>query len=134
MSEELLSFLKKIEEDTGLKLKVYFSNLSSFSSQNEKPLEIKPTEEIVFDSKNNLTAFPFTFQGKKYYGALEGVGEENKVYCSLILKLIAKEEQKGFSLNKKDFLRAVLFGEVNFTQVDRYMKKFSLKDSSLSYT
>ncbi len=130
MSEELLSFLKKIEEDTGLKLKVYFSNLASCQSQNDKPLEIKPNEEIVFDSQNNLTVFPFTFQGKKYYGALDGVGEENKVYCSLILKLIAKEEQKGFSLNKKDFLRAVLFGEVNFTQVDRYMKKFSLKDSS----
>lgn len=129
MNEEILSFYKKIEQGTGLKLKVYFDDGTPCFSEDEESLDIK-AQEVYTDQAKDITVFSFKLNGVLYFGALSGVGEENKIYASLIVQLAEKEEKQGFGLSRSDFLRAVLFGEVNFTQIDRYMKKFGLKDSS----
>lgn len=127
MKEELLSFIKSIEESAGLKLKIFLEDGSPIDEVGQK-LSYLPLSNVEVDRQNNLTIFPFTYSGQNYYCALEGVNQEQLVYASLVKKLVENGTRKELGLSKTDFLRAVLFGEVNHTQIDRYIKKFRIKD------
>ncbi|MBQ3116054.1 MAG: helix-turn-helix domain-containing protein [Clostridia bacterium] len=127
MKEEVLSFIKSIEDGTGLKLKIYLEDGNPIDNIGQ-PLSHFPLGAVETDAQNNCTIFPLQYGSQNYYGVLEGAKKEQTVYASLVKKLAERTEKKEIGLSKADFLRAVLFGEVNHTQIDRYVKKFRIKD------
>ena len=59
---------------------------------------------------------------------IKDLTEVEKNYAYLISELAENSYFKEFGLSRADFCKAILLGEANFTQINRYMRKYSMKD------
>ena len=129
MNAELISFVKDIAEKTGINFSVYSDKGELVAGKTlDFDLSIEKIDEVKIDNENNCTIFPILYKGRTFNCVLEGNTIVQKNYALLITQLAENYFSKEYGLKEEDFYKAVLFGEINPTQINKYMHKYSLKD------
>ena len=129
MNSELVSFVNEVSIKTGISFSVYtYKGDFVAGEQLDCPVNFEQIDEIVVDYKNNCTAFPILFKGKSFNCVLKGNTIVEKNYAILISQLAENYFSKEYGLSEEDFFKALLFGEINPSQINKYMHKYALKD------
>jgi carbohydrate diacid regulator len=130
MDADIRIFINGIRERTGIELSVFGAD-GNFIAGNGDEKQVVPTEieDILVDQKNNRTLFLIKYKSKCFIGMISGADETAKNYAYLIGELAENSFFKESGLSRRDFVKAILFGEANYTQVNRYMRKYSMKDT-----
>ncbi len=130
MEADIKIFINGIREKTGIELSVYGKD-GNFIAGNGGEKNIVPTniDGIYLDEKNNQTLFSIKYKSKYFVGRIDGADATSKNYAFLIGELAENSFFKESGLSRRDFVRAILFGETNYSQVNRYMLKYSIKDT-----
>jgi carbohydrate diacid regulator len=121
-----------IKDKTGINLSVYGTDGVFIDGEEglEKVLTVS-VNGVTCDSKSKRTIFPFKYKNKSYLGSVKGSGNAEKNYAYFIGELASNYSVKEADMSRGEFSNAVLFGEINYSQIDYYMKKFAIKDSSV---
>ena len=129
MDADIRVFINGITEKTGIEFSVFDAN-GNFVAGAGQSGEIVPTDfdGVKIDEAQNKTLFYIKYKSKCFIGRIEGVGESEKNYAYLIGELAENSFFKESGLSRTDFCKAILLGETNYTQISRYMRKYSMKD------
>ena len=129
MEADIKLFINGIKDKTGINFSVYGADGNIFYGEDGSPLTV-PTniEGITSYEKAGYTLFPIKYKNKSFIGRVDGVTEVEKNYAYLIAELAENSYFKEFGLSRTDFCKAILLGEANFSQINRYMSKYSMKD------
>jgi carbohydrate diacid regulator len=130
MDADIRIFINGIREKTGIELSVFGSD-GNFIAGNGKEGDTVPTniDDIYIDRKMSKTLFSIKYKSKCFIGRIDGADVTSKNYAYLIGELAENSFFKESGLSRRDFVRAILFGETNYSQVNRYMRKYSMKDT-----
>lgn len=130
MNTDIKNFIAGIREKTGFEFLVYQTDGESVLEDAQKidPSNVDLENQAVYQNDQS-TFFAFKFKGKDFIGKISGNGVAEKNYAYLISELAKSTAVKDLGLNKAEFCDSVLFGEANYAQIDRYMKKYGIKDS-----
>lgn len=127
MSSEIKTFALAIREKTNIPFSVYSEDGSFIFGEEENKIPVLDKEKIIDDG--NSIFFPIKFKNNDYIGEIKGTGEKERNYALLISALASSELFKDVGLSREEFCSSVLFGEANVNQIDRYMKKYGIKNS-----
>ena len=125
---DLKFFLSNISEKTGISFSVYEQTgglVYGIDNVDEVPCDF---DGVMIDTAKNLTFFNLKFKGGKYVCVLFGAGEAQKNYALLIAELAENAFVKDVELTREEFIRSLLFSEMNYAQSAKYVKKFGLSD------
>lgn len=130
MDADIRIFINGIREKTGIELSVFGAD-GNFIAGNGKDGDSVPAnvDGVYVDFKNKKTLFSIKYKSKCFIGRIDGTDETAKNYAFLIGELAENSFFKESGLSRRDFVRAILFGETNYSQVSRYMRKYSMKDT-----
>ena len=123
-------FLSSISEKTGISFSVYEQTgglVYGIDNVSEVPYDF---DGVMIDTAKNLTFFNLKFKGGKYVCVLFGAGEAQKNYALLIAELAENAFVKDVELTREEFMHSLLFGDINYAQSAKYVKKFGLSDIS----
>ena len=131
MAIDVRKFVDDIKSKTGINFSV-FDEGGQFLYGACLPMGNLPkdTDRIVQDKQSGYTYFTIKLNGIKYILAVLGANEEQKNYAMLVTTLAESNFVKDAELTKNEFIRALVLGEVGYSQAIRYLKKFSIKDES----
>ncbi len=123
-------FASSISQKTGINFSVYDLSGRLVAGMNTFfPKDSLDFESILTDSEKNLTFFNLRIRGKRHIGCLFGTGEAQKNYAYLISELAESFFGKEAGLDRAEFFRSVLIGEISYAQTARYKKKFGINDT-----
>ena len=120
--------LEKLAKETAEKLAIAFY----YYAENSRPKDI-PVCEKQFDNVTDdgqYTFFRFYFKGVGYIGVLEGAGETQFNYATLLPAYIESFTEKETDLSKTEYLKKILLGECSSLGVYKYATKFSVRNSA----
>ena len=120
MNTELKAFIEEFTNKTGMSIFVYQKN--ELNLQNS-------LDEIYLDQENNCTLFPFLFKGENLIGKIEGTMESNRAIAFLFKSLAENSLSTELKLDKSEFLRRVIFGEMGYAQYRRLAQKYQIPNS-----
>ncbi len=123
-------FVSSISQKTGINFSVYDLSGKLVAGVNTFfPKDNLNFDTILIDSEKNLTFFNLKIRGKRHIACLFGTGEVQKNYAYLISEFAEAFFSKEAGLSRSEFLRAVLLGEISYSQTARYKKKFGVVDA-----
>ncbi len=123
-------FASSITQKTGINFSIYDLSGKLVAGMNTFfPKDNLGFEGVLIDSEKNLTFFVLRIRGKKHIACLFGTGEAQRNYAYLISELAESFFGKEAGLDRAEFLRAVLIGEISYAQTARYKKKFGIEDA-----
>ena len=129
MKTKINEFIDFIKNKTSVPVSVYDLSGNMIAGEKSFPDRIKcDVGDIYADKENNYTVFKIKLSDNDFLASICGDDE----YAVKIAKLI-HELSKSFSSNpvkmtKKEFFISLLFGEVNFSVAEKYIKKFAVPD------
>ena len=128
MNAELINLVEEVEK-IGINFSVYSQKGDFIAGKGQfNLLGTEKVEEIKVDNDNNCIIFPLRCKGRAFNGVIKGNTIVEKNYALLITQLADSRFSKEYGLSEEDFYRAVLFGEINPSQINKYMNKYALKD------
>ena len=129
MDADIRIFINGIKEKTGIEFSVYGAD-GNFIAGCADENDVVPTkvEDIIVDENKNCTFFSIKYKSKSFIGKINGCDQTCKNYAYLISELAENSFFKEFGISKRDFVKAILLGETNYSQVKRYMRKYAIKD------
>ncbi len=122
-------FINLIKEKTNLDLAVYSDKGEYIAGNVDKTSKVECVTAVHSDSVNNYTLFPIMHKVKPFIGCIKGAGEVERNYAYLISELAENLFFKEPELSREDFYRAILFGELNYSQLRKYTRKFFIPDA-----
>ena len=129
MNQELISFMQEIEQKTGIVFSVYTQKGELVAG---KQLDVVPITDKVdgvkVEKANKCTIFPISYKGRVLNCVIEGDTDVEKNYAYLISQSAENFFAKEYGLSEEDFYKSVLYGEINHSQINKYMNKYALKD------
>ena len=128
--QEIKGFLSGVSEKTGINFSVYQPTGELIYGVDSVPEVPTDFDGVMIDTAKNLTFFNLKYKGGKYVCALFGAGEAQKNYARLIASLAETAFVKDTELTREEFMRSILFGEINYAQSAKYVKKFGFSDVS----
>ncbi len=129
MYAELISFVKDVFEKTGINFSVYSIKGEMVAGKKlDYTLNQESVDEVKVDNQNNCTIFPMLYKGRTFNCVIDGNTAVEKNYAFLISQLAENYFSKDSGLTEEDFYKALLYGEINHSQINKYMSKYALKD------
>ncbi len=122
-------FVNSISQKTGINFSVYdlsgklLAGVEGYFPEGELNFD-----GVITDEQKNLTFFELRIRGKKHIAVLFGAGEEQRNYAFLIAELAETFFSKDTGLDREEFFRAIVLGEISYAQTARYKKKFNITD------
>ena len=120
--------LEKIAKEIAATLHLPFS----YYVENTRPVGVpvcdRPFEGVTDDGK--YTFFRFLHRSVGYVGVIEGVGETQKNYATLLPSYIESFAEKEAELSKTAYLKRILLGECSSMGVYKYTTKYSVKNAA----
>lgn len=113
-------FIKFIKEKTGIDLVIY-TEKGDYVAGNADPT-------VKVDAVKNRTLFSIKHKSKTFIGCIHGSGQTERNYAFLVGELAENSFFKEPDLSRTDFYKAILFGELNYSQLRKYIRKFSIPD------
>ena len=130
MELELKYLVERVKDMTALELAVFDEKLTLVAGvAKEEEAKVFSVNSIVSDSVNDRTLFPIKHKGKTFVGRIFGATETEKKFVKLILELATNYFIKERDLTRAEFYRAALLGQLNSTQMHKYLQKFSVEPS-----
>lgn len=120
--------LEKIIKDTSEKLGVAFSYYAEGSKMRGVPVCDRQFDDMTDDG--TYTFFRFTFKNTGYIGVLEGVGQTEKGYASLLPAYIESFTDREAELSKTEHLKRILLGECSSLGVYKYATKYAVRGAA----
>ena len=121
-------FIDGIKSKTGIDIAV-FSDKGSLLAGNAHGEKAKDCAGEVFTDGFN-TYFPIKYKNKIYTGRLKAAGEAGVNYAYLISELAENFFFKEAELSVAEFYKAILFGELNYSQLRRYSLRYSVPQTA----
>ena len=122
-------FIKFIKEKTGILLSVYDDKGNFIVGDKNAPEKVSQSvQDVVQDHNAGHTLFLLKHKSRSFIGRIEGVSNAEKNYAFLIGELAENQFFKEPELTKEGFFKAILFGELNYSQLRKYVGKFSIPD------
>ena len=129
MDADIKVFINGIREKTGIEMSVYGVNGLFIAGKGKEGDSVATDfDGITADTENNRTLFTVKYKNKCFICSINGCTQQEKNYAFLIGELAENSFFRESGLSRTDFLKAVLLGEANFSQINRYMKKYSVRD------
>ncbi len=129
MEKEIQKYIDAIKEKTGIGFAIYNAKGEFIVGDDFGLNKIDADfEGIVVDEENGVTMFAGNYGDKNFVGVIKGTSVAERNYATLISALAGNSTLKDFSLSKTEFLKALLFGEVSYSQVMRYQKQFKISE------
>lgn len=129
MENDIKVFVKGIIEKTGLDFSVYSANgefICGATNLKEKvPCDFEGIKTLP---ALNKTVFYIKYKSKSFIGCLEGATKIQENYAYLITELAENAFLKDAGLTRAEFCKAILLGEVNHSQISKYVRKYEMKD------
>ncbi|MBO7186952.1 MAG: helix-turn-helix domain-containing protein [Clostridia bacterium] len=134
MDSELNLLLKGIKEKTGIDI-VVFSDGMKYSASTTPMREIlapstKNFNGVYQDALNGNTYFKVKYRNAGLIGYIRGVSVVEKNYAFLVSELIENASGTELALSKPEYLKSVLLGECNHTQIQNFERKYSTPNKS----
>ncbi|MBQ9727980.1 MAG: helix-turn-helix domain-containing protein [Clostridia bacterium] len=120
--------LEKIARSTAEKLGIRFEYYKENVRPEGIPVCDKQFEGIADDG--SYTYFRFLYQNVGYIGVLQGVGQSERNYATLLPTYIESFAERFSELSKTEYLKRILLGECSSTGIYKYVTKFSVKDAA----
>ena len=128
MYTDIKNFIMGIKENTGVDISAFLPDGQLIFG--ECTLLDLTTNQIGQTSVvDGYTVFPFKYKNKDYFGAIKGQGQTQNVCVYLVREIATNTAANDSTLSREEFCSAVLFGEANYSQVERYVKKYGIKNS-----
>lgn len=129
MNAELITFVKDVADKTGINFSVYSLKGEYIAGKELFVIKtFKRDTEFDFSQLKDFTIFPISYKGKTLNCIIDGATSVEKNYAYLISQLADNYFAKEYGLKEEDFYKALLYGEINHSQINKYMNKYSLKD------
>ena len=131
MYKDLRQFLQEIENNTGISLAIFDTDgnfLVGDKQDGEIPLTNFSGSEV--GTNQDKTYFSLKLNGKKYIARISGASEKERAFAFLICKLADKGENKF--TDAKSFIRSLLLGEIESSQIQALSKQFYIANKPLS--
>lgn len=130
MESELNLLLNDIKSSTGIDISVYAETKKFFYSTKGKDAQIiyatKTFDGVYNDKEVDKTYFKIRFKNTNLIGIIDGATKTEYNYATLIMGLIESEANADKKMGKSDYLKALLNGDLNRTQIQKYINKFSM--------
>ncbi len=127
METGVKNFINTIKDKTDISLTV-FTNDGEFVAGNDKIIFNVSTgfSDIYLDGVSGNTFFKINYKNKQLIGCIEGNSDIQKNYALLISEICENYflKETGFSIF--EFYKAILLGEINFSQYNKYLSKFNI--------
>ena len=138
MDSELKLVIKGIKDRTGLDI-IVFADGMKYVASTVNVVEIVPPsvsdfDEVYQDYEAGNTYFKFRYKNARLTGYVAGVGNTERVYATLIRDLIESSSFKEIQLPQDEYLKSILLGECNRTQIQKYEKRFDVPQKSCFVT
>ncbi len=130
METDVRLFIEEIERNLGVKITVYDERgeyLFGIARGNATNTDFKI---LYSDTLTNHSLFRFRYREKTYVARLEGVGSVYGNYAYLISELAENASYKTQITSKEDFYRSLLTGDVSTYQIEKYSRKYGLKENA----
>ncbi len=129
MDADIKFFVNGITEKTGISFSVYGQDGNFIAGdKNLGDTVLHDFEGVISDEQNKRTLFTIKYKSKCFIGAISGTGESERNYAFLIGELAENSFFKESGLSRAEFLKAILLGEANYSQINRYMRKYGMED------
>lgn len=133
MESELSVLLNGIKKMTGIDIDVYAETKKFFYSTRGLDEEVVPThiefDDVFADTITDRTYFKIKFKNTKLIGSIKGATKTEYNYATLIMNLIESETNEEKRLDKGDYLKSLLNGDLNRTQIQKYVGKYGAPDA-----
>ncbi len=130
MDFELNSVLSGIKEKTGIEVAVYTDGLRFIASTDGVGEILLPQKNdfdgVLQDASTGNTYFKVRYKNSDMTGVIKGVTRIEKNYASLISELIEASTGRDLELSQAEYFKAILAGECNRQQVQKYEKNYSI--------
>ncbi len=123
---EVENIVNDLLEQTELGFCLYSPNGELIEGKGDSIDAKKIVEDSYIDKLNNQTFFKLEIGGKNLIGKIDGVGEKERVLANLITSLALKKANDKVISSKTDFIHALLFGEIDYVDIQKYVKKFKV--------
>lgn len=130
METEIKVFFEEIQKKTFIDFVVFNEDGECVFGEKRVGESIPNDVEGVFsDVGLNRTLFKIQIKNKRFTGRILGAGVAERNYALLITELSSKAFIKETVFSKEEFLRSLLFGELNLAQITSNTAKFALPDT-----
>ncbi len=129
MENEIKSFFEELQKKTFIDFVLFDGEGECVFGEKRVGENLPSDVEGVFsDVGLNRTLFKIKIKNRSYTGRIIGAGVAERNYALLITELSSKAFVKEKHLSKEEFMRSLLFGELNFVDISNGCTKFSLTD------
>ncbi len=131
MTNDLTNFLSEIERKLSINVSVYQASGGIVYGQNvgvEIPFDF---DGVFCDERQGYTFFKFAVRANSYVGVIAGASLEATRCAVLIAELAKVSLQKERDMGRTEFYKAVMNGELDGYTIERYAKKFAIKDGAV---
>ena len=129
MKNNINEFINFIKEKTSILLSIYDESGKFLSGDTSKNGVIDANfNDTAIDEDANCTLFRVKISGSEYIARIEGVDGYVIKLAKLISELSKTFTEKASELSKKEFYDALLKGKINYSETQRYVKKFAVPD------
>ncbi len=122
------TFIEEIERNLGVKITIY-NEKGEYLFGFAKVEAVTDFKKFYCDTQSGFTQFRIKFNGENYIARIEGVGTVYGNYAYLISELAENRNIKAPITNKEDFVHAMLYGEIGFSQMEKNCKKYGLLEN-----
>ncbi len=129
MEVDFKLFIKAIKEKTGIDLSVYTDKGDYVAGNSDPNGKVEHVDEVTSIVTKNVTLFPIKHRSKIFIGSIAGAGMPERTYAFLISEIAENYFFKEPELTRADFYKAILLGELNYSQLRKYIRKFSIPDT-----
>lgn len=129
MKGNINEFINFIKEKTSVSIAVYNLNGNLIAGDTYAPYTVKTVkDDFYIDEENGHILFTIRLSGCKYVARLSGVDGFSVKISKLVAELANAFAEKSDVMTKKEFFSSLLFGALNFSVVEKNIKKFSVPD------
>ena len=132
MDSELNILLNSLKEKTGIDIVVFAEGMKFVISTDNSTSILMPTDKnftgVYPDVSTGNTYFKIKYKNANLIGYVKGVGRVEKNYALLICELIESSTGRELQLSQSEYLKSILLGECNPSQIQTYEKKYSVPD------
>lgn len=132
MESELNVLLNGIKKKTGIDIDVYAETKKFFYSTRGLDETVVPThiefDDVFADTVTDRTYFKLKFRNTRLIGSIKGATKTEYNYATLIMNLIESETDEEKRLDKEDYIKSLLNGDLNRTQIQKYVVRYGVTD------
>lgn len=129
MNSEFSSFIKEIKDNVNINIAIFKESgafLSGDGSDEDRcTLDF---EDIISCEQENATYFKVNYKNQTFILKIDGISEKERQTAYFIRALSAKIAPEKKSLDKEQFIKSIIIGNISYYQINRHLNKKIIND------